>query len=145
MSKKLLLILIIITSTVSNAQVFSRSMFAKKALVNLENFDKQRVHFGFYLGFNNYDFKIDKKHDDDDIIEDVAPRVVRRDPATRLDDDDTDDLDADEDDPDVNIRTAMTLLQQKLTVSTPVPDPVAVSPRRASLRKVQPSNGSLAL
>jgi hypothetical protein len=70
MSKKLLLILIIITSTVSNAQVFSKSMFAKKALVNLENFDKQRVHFGFYLGFNNYDFKIDKKYDDEDIIVD---------------------------------------------------------------------------
>ena len=70
MSKKLLLILIIITSTVSKAQVFSKSMFAKKPLINLENFDKQRIHFGFYLGFNNYDFKIDKKHDDEDIIVD---------------------------------------------------------------------------
>lgn len=70
MSKKLLLTLIIITSTVCNAQVFSKSMFAKKPLINLENFDKQRVYFGFYLGFNNYDFKIDKKYDDEDIIVD---------------------------------------------------------------------------
>jgi len=42
-------------------------MFAKDALVNLENFDKQRVHFGFYLGLNSYDFKIDKKTEDQDI------------------------------------------------------------------------------
>lgn len=70
MSKKLLITLLIITSTVSNAQVFSRSMFAKNALLNLENFDKQRIYFGFYLGFNNYDFKIDKKYDDEEIIVD---------------------------------------------------------------------------
>lgn len=43
-------------------------MFAKNTLRNLENFDKQRVHFGFYLGFNNYDFKIDKKIDGKDIF-----------------------------------------------------------------------------
>lgn len=45
-------------------------MFARKPIINLENFDKQRIHFGFYLGFNNYDFKIDKKFDDKDIIVD---------------------------------------------------------------------------
>ncbi|ELM3644873.1 PorT family protein [Flavobacterium psychrophilum] len=68
MSKKSLLIVLITISTVANAQVFRKSMFAKKALLNLENFDKQRVYFGFYLGFNNYDFKIDKKYEDQDII-----------------------------------------------------------------------------
>ena len=62
------LILVLLLSTIfSKAQIFRKSMFAKRALVNLENFDKQRVHFGFYLGFNNYDFKIDKKQDDLDI------------------------------------------------------------------------------
>lgn len=45
-------------------------MFAKRPITNLENFDKQRLHFGFYLGFNNYDFKIDKKTDGPDIIVD---------------------------------------------------------------------------
>jgi len=46
-------------------------MFAKKPIINLENFDKQRLHFGFFLGFNNYDFKIDKKiNDKEDIIVD---------------------------------------------------------------------------
>ena len=70
MSKKLLLIALIVTATICNAQIFRKSMFAKKALVNHENFDKQRVHFGFYLGFNTYDFKIDKKQDGADIIVD---------------------------------------------------------------------------
>jgi hypothetical protein len=69
--KKLLFLLLIISSTISNAQVFSRSMFAKKPIINLENFDKQRIHFGFFLGFNSYDFKIDKKYDDkDDVLVD---------------------------------------------------------------------------
>lgn len=68
--KKLLFLLLIISSTVGNAQIFSRSMFAKKPIVNLENFDKQRIHFGFFLGFNSYDFKIDKKYDDEDVTVD---------------------------------------------------------------------------
>src|SRR6187200_3681612 len=68
--KKLLFLLLILSSTISNAQVFSRSMFAKKPIINLENFDKQRIHFGFFLGFNSYDFKIDKKYDDEDVIVD---------------------------------------------------------------------------
>ena len=68
--KKLFFLLILISSTISNAQVFSKSMFAKKPIINLENFDKQRIHFGFYLGINSYDFKIDKKFDDQDILVD---------------------------------------------------------------------------
>lgn len=70
MSKRLLILVFIITSTITNAQVFSKSMFARKPIINLENFDKQRIHFGFYLGFNNYDFKIDKKYDGKDILVD---------------------------------------------------------------------------
>lgn len=70
MSKRLFILVFLIASTITNAQVFSKSMFARKPIINLENFDKQRIHFGFYLGFNNYDFKIDKKFDDKDIIVD---------------------------------------------------------------------------
>ncbi|SHI50110.1 type IX secretion/gliding motility protein PorT/SprT [Flavobacterium terrae] len=70
MSNRLLILVFIITSTISNAQVFTKSMFARKPIINLENFDKQRIHFGFYLGFNNYDFKIDKKYDGQDILVD---------------------------------------------------------------------------
>jgi hypothetical protein len=37
------------------------SVFGKDPIVNLENFDKQRVYWGYFLGFNNYDFKFDYK------------------------------------------------------------------------------------
>ncbi|MFN7774754.1 porin family protein [Flavobacterium sp.] len=37
----------------------SKGMFSKDPIINLENFDKQRVHWGYFLGFNSFDFKID--------------------------------------------------------------------------------------
>lgn len=40
---------------------FGRSVFSKDPIINLENFDKQRVHWGYFLGFNMYDFKTDYK------------------------------------------------------------------------------------
>lgn len=33
------------------------AQFGKDPLINLENFDKYRIHWGYYLGFNSYDFK----------------------------------------------------------------------------------------
>ena len=39
----------------------SKNIFSKDPILNLENFQKQRIHFGFFLGFNSYDFKIDYK------------------------------------------------------------------------------------
>lgn len=50
-----LLLLLICTQT-SFAQF---GLFAKNPLINQENFDKQRVHWGYFLGFNSYDFKFD--------------------------------------------------------------------------------------
>ena len=34
-------------------------MFSKDPIINKENWNKQRVHWGYYLGFNNLDFKFD--------------------------------------------------------------------------------------
>ena len=42
-------------------------LFTKERLVNNENFDKTRLSYGYYLGFNNYDFNIDYNNDVDDI------------------------------------------------------------------------------
>ncbi|MBC5840950.1 PorT family protein [Flavobacterium sp. F-380] len=39
----------------------SKGMFSRDPLINLENFQKQKVYFGYYLGFNSFDFKIDYK------------------------------------------------------------------------------------
>ncbi len=47
---------------------FRQNMFSKNPIVNLENWDKQRIYWGFYLGFSSYDFKIDYKNPDKDII-----------------------------------------------------------------------------
>ena len=34
-------------------------MFGKNPIINKENWNKQRVHWGYYLGFNSLDFKFD--------------------------------------------------------------------------------------
>jgi outer membrane protein with beta-barrel domain len=57
--KKLFFFLILLVTTVSNAQF--GSLFSKNPIINMENFDKQRVHWGYFLGFNSYDFKFDYK------------------------------------------------------------------------------------
>lgn len=46
-----------------------KSMFARNPMMNKENFDKQRMHWGYFLGFNAYDFKID-------MVEDAPPILV---------------------------------------------------------------------
>lgn len=50
----------------ANAQKAKR-VFGKDPLINLENFDKQRVYWGYYLGFNSYDYKFDYKANAPDI------------------------------------------------------------------------------
>jgi hypothetical protein len=58
--KKLLLFILLLSGLCSHAQ-FGTNVFGKDPIANMENFDKQRVHWGYYLGFNSYDFKIDYK------------------------------------------------------------------------------------
>lgn len=55
--RKLFYLLILFLSLQSQAQF--KGIFGKNPLINLENFDKQRVYWGYFLGFNSYDFKID--------------------------------------------------------------------------------------
>jgi len=57
--KKILVLLLIIYMPVQ-AQL-GRSLFTKDPIINLENFDKQRVYWGYFLGFSNFDFKADYK------------------------------------------------------------------------------------
>jgi len=53
-------ILILLFSLQAKAQL-GKSMFTKDPIINLENFDKQRIYWGYYLGFSNFDFKTDFK------------------------------------------------------------------------------------
>ena len=40
---------------------FAFGQTKKVKIKNLQNFDKQKIHFGYYLGLNQYNFKIDYK------------------------------------------------------------------------------------
>jgi hypothetical protein len=42
-------------------------MFSKDPIINLENFQKQQIYYG-YLGFNSFDFKVDYKTLGSDIL-----------------------------------------------------------------------------
>ncbi|MGG7036830.1 MAG: porin family protein [Flavobacterium sp.] len=55
-----LLVLLVLVSFQIQAQ-FNNSMFSKDPIINLENFDKQRVYWGYFLGFNSFDYKLDYK------------------------------------------------------------------------------------
>lgn len=56
--KRLYIVLFLIIGLQSQAQF---NVFSKDPIINMENFQKQTVHWGYYLGFNSYDFKFDYK------------------------------------------------------------------------------------
>lgn len=43
-------------------------LFSKEKIKNKENFDKQRWSWGYFLGFNSYDFKFDYENQAQDVI-----------------------------------------------------------------------------
>ena len=65
---KKIVVLLTLTLTIKVHAQFAKSIFSKDPVINLENFQKQRVYFGFYLGFNSYDFKMDYKTVGEDIL-----------------------------------------------------------------------------
>lgn len=65
--KKITVILFLFCLTFANAQ-WNKRLFSKDPIINLENFQKQKLYFGFYMGFNGYDFKIDYKNDIPDVL-----------------------------------------------------------------------------
>lgn len=63
--KKLILLLLLIGSFQSQAQLFGRD-----PIINLENWDQQRVYWGYYLGMSYYDFKFEYKEPGKDVLVD---------------------------------------------------------------------------
>jgi hypothetical protein len=55
--KKFFPILFLLISFVGIGQ--TKNIFAKDPIINLENFDKKIIYWGYFLGFNSYDYKID--------------------------------------------------------------------------------------
>lgn len=58
----LLILLIFCSALKIQAQLFS-----KEKLINNQNFDKAKLSYGYYLGFNSYDFNIDYSSNVNDI------------------------------------------------------------------------------
>jgi len=50
------------------AQIASAQLFSKERLSNLENFDNRFLTWGYFLGFNNYDFKFEYENQTTDVI-----------------------------------------------------------------------------
>lgn len=63
--KKIICVLLLFVTFLSEGQ--SKGIFSRDPIINLENWDKQRVYWGYFLGFNSYDFKIDYKQPGQDI------------------------------------------------------------------------------
>ncbi|MCG9794145.1 type IX secretion/gliding motility protein PorT/SprT [Flavobacterium algicola] len=59
--KKIAALIILFTLSLDSIAQSGTNMFGKDPIIHLENFQKQRVYFGYYLGFNTFDFKIDYK------------------------------------------------------------------------------------
>lgn len=51
---------------------FGRAQFNEDPIVNLENEDKAFLNWGYYLGFNQYDFKFAYKNNLEDILVDTS-------------------------------------------------------------------------
>ena len=67
--KKIVILFLFIIALKGQAQN-GNGIFSKDPIINLENFQKQKLYFGFYLGFNSYDFKMDYKTVGQDILVD---------------------------------------------------------------------------
>ncbi len=65
---KKLIVLLFFAFVIKGYTQNSKNIFSKDPIINLENFQKKRVYYGFYLGFNSYDFKIDYKTVRPDIL-----------------------------------------------------------------------------
>jgi len=63
MKKLFVLLAFLVVSQSSVAQLFS-----KEKIKNIENFDKQFLTWGYFLGLNSYDFNFDYKEDKKDIL-----------------------------------------------------------------------------
>ena len=64
--KKVVFLLLLVLSLPVFSQ--TKGIFSKDPIVNLENWDKQRTYWGYYLGFNSYDFKFEYKSPNQEIL-----------------------------------------------------------------------------
>lgn len=63
MKRIVITFLLLLITHIGNAQLFN-----KEKILNNENFDKDFLSWGYYLGFNSYDFNFDYNQDKPDIL-----------------------------------------------------------------------------
>jgi len=62
--KKIVVLLLLLTLS----QTISAQLFSKEKIANNENFDKQFLSWGYFLGFNSYDYNFDYNENKKDIL-----------------------------------------------------------------------------
>jgi len=67
--KKIIAFILLAFAMNVNAQGV-KGLFSKDPIINHENFDKQRVYWGYFLGFSSYDYKFTYKNVASDILVD---------------------------------------------------------------------------
>lgn len=63
--KKIIIAVLLCLGLKSQAQF---NIFSKNPIINQENFQKKPVHWGYFLGFNTYDFKFEYEENAPDIL-----------------------------------------------------------------------------
>ena len=61
---------ILIFLAINTYAQYPGGMFSKDPLLNQENFDQQRLSWGYFLGFNSFDFKFNYKENSTEILVD---------------------------------------------------------------------------
>lgn len=64
--------LMVIIIVALGCQTASAQLFSKEKIKNLENFDQKTLSWGYYLGFNSYDYKFDYNEVTEDITTESA-------------------------------------------------------------------------
>jgi hypothetical protein len=65
---KKIIFFVLFTLSLNGYAQYRKSIFSKDPIINLENWNQQKMYFGFYLGFNSYDFKLDYKTVGPDVL-----------------------------------------------------------------------------
>jgi hypothetical protein len=64
--------ILLVLSFLTLAQTASAQLFSREKVRNQENFDKSFLSWGYFLGFNSYDFNFDYEQDKKDILIDKS-------------------------------------------------------------------------
>ena len=68
MKKFVIFLTLLLVTQITNAQLFTK----EKVSNNIDNIDQKLLSWGYFLGFNQYDFKFEYNQDLEDILVDKS-------------------------------------------------------------------------